>query len=180
MLGTSRSLPAIAWDAANAAAKRTGLDAALVRAIVWHESRGNPMAVSSSGARGLMQLLPFTGESYGLHDPFGALPNALAGCRFYADLLLRYSVHADAIAAFQWGPGNVDRVRRREIEMPAHVTDGVLSVLQRAEVERRFTGPFRDPVAPCMASRPPPLAASGGFAERVRRRWSRKPKDGSR
>jgi soluble lytic murein transglycosylase-like protein len=47
-------------DAIAAAARRHGVDPALVAAVVWSESAGSPRAVSPVGARGLMQLMPAT------------------------------------------------------------------------------------------------------------------------
>ncbi len=49
-------------DLVFAAAVRHGLDPWLVAAVIRVESRFNPGAVSSAGARGLMQVLPGTGE----------------------------------------------------------------------------------------------------------------------
>ncbi|MBQ35318.1 MAG: hypothetical protein CME04_02925 [Gemmatimonadaceae bacterium] len=49
------------------------VDAALVQAIVYTESGGNAMAVSSAGARGLMQLMPATADDLGVTDPLNRL-----------------------------------------------------------------------------------------------------------
>src|SRR3954469_11983330 len=47
-------------------AQASGLDAALVKAVIAVESAFNPTAVSAKGALGLMQVIPETGERYGL------------------------------------------------------------------------------------------------------------------
>src|SRR5207302_623053 len=52
-------------DAFAAAAAKNGLPPALVRAVAWQESRGNPAAQSAAGAVGLMQLLPGTAKNLG-------------------------------------------------------------------------------------------------------------------
>jgi beta-lactamase regulating signal transducer with metallopeptidase domain len=51
------------WSAEfETAAKRHGVDPALLSIVTLVESRGNPDAVSSWGARGLMQIMPATAE----------------------------------------------------------------------------------------------------------------------
>jgi soluble lytic murein transglycosylase-like protein len=46
-----------------AACEESGLPDNLVAALIWHESGGNPRAYSSSGAVGLMQVMPRDGLS---------------------------------------------------------------------------------------------------------------------
>ncbi|MCX4242069.1 transglycosylase SLT domain-containing protein [Paraliomyxa miuraensis] len=48
------------WPQISATAQRHGLPPDLVALVVWLESGGRPEAVSPSGARGLMQLMPAT------------------------------------------------------------------------------------------------------------------------
>ena len=48
---------------ARKAAAATGLDPALVAALIWQESTFDPGAVSGAGARGLMQIMPPTGRA---------------------------------------------------------------------------------------------------------------------
>ena len=58
------------------AERRYGLPTNLLRALIWAESRFNPMAVSPAGAAGLAQLMPATARELGVrnrHDPFASI-----------------------------------------------------------------------------------------------------------
>ena len=48
-------------DLITAKAEQTGLEPDLIAALIWQESGGNPLAYSSSGAVGLMQVMPRDG-----------------------------------------------------------------------------------------------------------------------
>ena len=62
-----------------AAAKRHDFDWRLVAAQVYQESHLNPLAKSSAGARGLMQILPSTGKGLGVNDLHDPVQNINAG-----------------------------------------------------------------------------------------------------
>lgn len=96
------------------ASRRYGVEESLIRAVIKAESDFMPAAVSSAGAQGLMQLMPATAAGLGVTDPFNPEQNVMAGTRFLKELLTRYGGDLDkALAAYNWGPGNLDRGKGR-------------------------------------------------------------------
>ena len=118
----------------DAAAARHNVSAALVRAVAWVESRGNPLAKSAAGAMGVMQLMPGTAEGLGVADPYDPAQNIEGGVRYLSRLLQSHAV-PDALAAYNWGPGNVQREQRGERTRPARTVKYIDNVLARARIE---------------------------------------------
>jgi soluble lytic murein transglycosylase-like protein len=86
------------------------LDVDLLASVVRAESGGNARAVSRTGARGLMQLMPGTAAEMGVRDSFHPDENINGGTAYLNSLLARY--HDDlalALAAYNAGPAAVDR-----------------------------------------------------------------------
>lgn len=95
-------------DDIRAAVRLTGVNAALLRAIIHAESGFNPRALSYKGAQGLMQLMPGTAYELGVGDAFDPAENISGGARYLAMLLRGY--HGDvrlAAAAYNAGAGAV-------------------------------------------------------------------------
>jgi soluble lytic murein transglycosylase-like protein len=110
------------------ASRKYGVDVGLIRAVIKAESDFNPQAVSHAGARGLMQLMPATARSLGVSDSFDPEQNVMGGTRFLKDMLRRYDGNLDAaLAAYNWGPGNVDR---RPDNLPRETRDYLARVKQ--------------------------------------------------
>lgn len=93
----------------DAAAAETNLDSALIASVIHAESGGNPQAVSPAGAKGLMQLIDSTAQHYGVVNSFDPGENIRAGSRFLKHLMDKYKDVKLALAAYNAGPGNVDR-----------------------------------------------------------------------
>lgn len=95
--------------AADRTAAKYGLDPALLKAVIRVESDYNPMAVSGAGAMGLMQLMPETAASLGVADPYDPLENLDGGARYLKSLMDRFGDVNLALAAYNAGPGAVER-----------------------------------------------------------------------
>lgn len=87
-----------------------GLDPWLLHAVIRAESAYNPMAQSSKGAIGLMQLMPDTAARYGVRDPWNPEENIHAGARYLRDLMGMFGSDVRlAVAAYNAGEGNVQK-----------------------------------------------------------------------
>ena len=86
------------------------IDEDLLASVVRAESGGQVRAVSRTGARGLMQLMPATANTLGVKDSFRPDENIAGGTAYLDELLTRYHDNvALALAAYNAGPGAVDR-----------------------------------------------------------------------
>ncbi len=94
-----------------AAEVRYGLPAGLLDALIWTESRYNPIAVSSAGAAGLGQLMPGTARDLGVTNRFNPKANLWGAARYMKQLLNKLGMVHLAIAAYNAGPGAVERAR---------------------------------------------------------------------
>lgn len=91
------------------AASLTAVDSTLIQSVIRAESSGDHKAISPAGAKGLMQLIDSTAAQYGVKEVFDPGDNILAGSRYLADLLQRFGDLRLALAAYNAGPGNVDK-----------------------------------------------------------------------
>jgi hypothetical protein len=91
-----------------AAAKRSGVEDAMLRAFAHAESGFDPKAISRKGAQGVMQLMPEVAREYSVADPFSPSQSIDGGARHLKSLLRRYKGDLElAAAAYNAGIGTV-------------------------------------------------------------------------
>jgi hypothetical protein len=120
--------PVVQWYA-DRGAEVSGLDPALVRAVIDAESGGDPKAVSKAGAIGMMQLASSTASDCGIHDLFDPMQNVECGARTLGYLVHRYGVQG-GIAAYNFGSGDVDSVGGHLSKMPVETQNYVKDVVE--------------------------------------------------
>lgn len=120
-----------------------GLDAFLIAAIIHVESGNDAQAVSSKGARGLMQIMPGTGgwiyeklegkeRGFREDDLFDPDTNIRYGCWYLRYLLDRFEGNERyALLAYNAGPGNVEKWLADE----AYSSNGMLRVIPFSDAE---------------------------------------------
>jgi soluble lytic murein transglycosylase len=140
-------------------AAATGLDPALVAALIWQESTFDPQAVSGAGARGLMQIMPRTGRELArnlglkyridmLHEPDRGLE---LGTRYLKRMIDGFGGRVDeALAAYNAGPSRVSTwARARPGQSAEEFIEGipyqetrsyVMTILANREHYRRIYG----------------------------------------
>ena len=94
------------------AARESGVDHTLVKAVIAVESAFNRSARSHKGAQGLMQLMPETGRRYGVVNPYDPWQNVSVGTRHLRDLLDEFKDLRLSLAAYNAGPTPVRRLKR--------------------------------------------------------------------
>ena len=108
-----------------AAEAKYSLPAGLLDALVWTESRYNPLAVSPAGAAGLGQLMPATAKELGVFNRFDPMANIFGAARYLRQMLDKFGVVHLAVAAYNAGPGAVERAGGipRNGETPGYVRE---------------------------------------------------------
>jgi soluble lytic murein transglycosylase-like protein len=92
------------------ASAQHNIDVELLASVVKTESGGHANAVSRTGARGLMQLMPGTARDLGVEDAFKPDQNIAGGVSYLDALLVRYKDNLSlALAAYNAGPAAVDK-----------------------------------------------------------------------
>ena len=92
------------------ASRTYGVDKALVHAVISAESGYNPGAISRTGARGLMQLMPATAARYSVKNIMDPADNIHGGVRYLKDLLVMFNGNIElAVAAYNAGENAVMR-----------------------------------------------------------------------
>lgn len=106
MMGEMGWLQRLASDAA----KQRGVPVQYLQRLLQQESGWNPQAYNaSSGAAGIAQFMPGTAKEYGI-DPYNPAQAIPAAAKYLQNMSNYYNGDwALSIAAYNYGPGNVDR-----------------------------------------------------------------------
>jgi hypothetical protein len=121
-------------------------DDPLIKAVIWQESRGNPKAVSPKGATGKMQIMPATGREiarklgykegeYDLKDPAISLE---FGTFYLNEQLKKYGDEGLALAAYNAGPGQVDKWVKKYGNTWDKVSAGIKRDILDGKLSRRY------------------------------------------
>ena len=87
-----------------------GIDVKLLKSIAFCESSFDPNNTSSAGAMGIMQLMPETAKHLGITNAYDPRQNIMGGAKYFSTMLERYNGNIPlALAAYNAGPGNVDK-----------------------------------------------------------------------
>lgn len=90
--------------------EKYGVDKNLVLGIIKQESNFNPSATSHAGAKGLMQLMDFNSETYGISDPYNIEQNIDGGVRHIKECLKMFDGNIEmALMAYNGGQGTMER-----------------------------------------------------------------------
>lgn len=105
--------PALYADAIAAAETANGIPAHLLERQLYQESHWRPEIIngtlkSPSGAIGVAQFMPGTARDFGI-DPTDPDQSIAAAGRYMAQLYTRFGTWEQALAAYNWGMGNVSR-----------------------------------------------------------------------
>lgn len=93
-------------DQIQTAASAAGIPPSLALQVAQSESGLSNSAVSGKGAIGIFQLMPATAAQLGV-DPTDPTQNIQGGIAYLAQLFQQFGDWATALAAYNWGPGNV-------------------------------------------------------------------------
>jgi soluble lytic murein transglycosylase-like protein len=129
-----KSISSQITNAIDAASSKYNVEKPLIEAVIQQESAFNPNAVSTSGAQGLMQLMPSTAKSLGVTNSFNADQNIDAGTKYLKTLLDNFNGNKSlALSAYNGGIGTMQNRNVKSTEdinkMPNETSSYVKKVI---------------------------------------------------
>lgn len=126
--------PAAFQGALQDAAQQYAVSPSLLAALVWHESRWQPAAVSNKGAIGLGQLMPATARALAV-DPRDARANLAGAAHYLRNMLDLFDGDVErALAAYNAGPGRV--LKANGVPAIAETRTYVANIIDRLAITR--------------------------------------------
>ena len=131
-------------DLVLAEAQRQGIDPSLARHVLYKETGNLPnpeSAKSKAGAIGIMQLMPKTAKELGV-DPTNPEENIRGGVMYLRKMMDKYNDPVLAAAAYNAGPGRVDKALRGEglTALPRETRMYIAGLAEGGEVKRYQIG----------------------------------------
>lgn len=133
-------------------AKRQGVDPSLALHVLYKET-GNlkdpETARSKAGALGVMQLMPKTAAGLGV-NPMDPMDNIRGGVTYLKQMADKYKENRLAAAAYNAGPGNLDKALRRQgglDTLPNETRNYIAGLAQGGEVKHFEEGGLSNPYA---------------------------------
>ena len=117
-------------------ANRQGVDPSMALSVAQTESGicqwapNGSVITSSAGALGVFQLMPATAAALGV-DPTDVNQNIQGGITYLKQLFAKYGSWDQALAAYNWGPGNVDKAAAAGTSWPTEVYNYAAGIIGR-------------------------------------------------
>lgn len=96
--------------------------------LIWQESRFDVDALSPKGAQGIAQFMPATAKERGLEDPHDAVQAIGASAELLSDLQAMFGNWGLAAAAYNAGPGRVQKWLAGKVSLPRETRNYVKSI----------------------------------------------------
>ncbi len=96
-------------DLINNAASSNGLNPSIIKAVIAAESAGKENAVSSAGAKGLMQIMDGTAKELGIENVFNPIENIQGGSKYLKNMIDKFGNIDEGLAAYNAGAANIDK-----------------------------------------------------------------------
>jgi len=126
------------------AARQNGIPVSFALSIARTESNFRSHSISSTGAMGVMQLMPNTARENGVIDPFDPQENARGATNYLSTLWKRYRGNKLRIAAaYNAGPGRVSQ--KGALQIPRETQGYAKRVLARDKGTRANSIAMNDP-----------------------------------
>jgi hypothetical protein len=112
--GAYREAPSHITSLVDQAAQKYKVNPNLIAAVIKKESTFKNGLTSRTGAKGYMQLMPGTARDLGVRNANDPKQNIMGGTKYLRQMLENYGGNVElALAAYNWGAGNLNKARRR-------------------------------------------------------------------